>query len=92
MESGARTSVPSTPHSGQLPTPDQVRNLLRAVIDPELGDNVVDLGMVGDITVAPDGVVRIGFKLTIKGCPLRAHAAPTCWCWTWGCPTVTGWS
>ena len=44
-----------------------------AVIDPELGDNVVDLGMVGEITVAGDGVVHIGFKLTIRGCPLRAQ-------------------
>lgn len=58
---------------GLLPTADAVRNLLRAVIDPELGDNVVDLGMVGDVTVGPDGVVHIGFKLTIKGCPLRAQ-------------------
>ena len=59
--------------TGSLPSPDAVRNLLRAVIDPELGDNVVDLGMVGDVTVGDDGVVRIGFKLTIKGCPLRAQ-------------------
>lgn len=54
------------------PTVDEVRNLLRAVIDPELGDNIVDLGMAGDITMA-DGVVTIGVKLTIRGCPLRAQ-------------------
>ena len=60
-------------NTGLLPTPDAVRNLLRAVIDPELGDNVVDLGMVGDVAVGDDGVVHIGFKLTIKGCPLRAQ-------------------
>jgi len=59
--------------TGSVPSPDAVRNLLRAVIDPELGDNVVDLGMVGDVTVGDDGVVHIGFKLTIKGCPLRAQ-------------------
>ena len=59
--------------TGSLPSPDAVRNLLRAVIDPELGDNVVDLGMVGDVAVGDDGVVHIGFKLTIKGCPLRAQ-------------------
>ena len=63
---------PGTP-TGSLPSPDAVRNLLRAVIDPELGDNVVDLGMVGDVAVGADGVVHIGFKLTIKGCPLRAQ-------------------
>ena len=54
------------------PTIEEVRNLLRAVIDPELGDNIVDLGMAGDITMA-DGIVTIGVKLTIRGCPLRAQ-------------------
>jgi ATP-binding protein involved in chromosome partitioning len=55
------------------PTPDDVTTLLRAVIDPELGDNIVDLGMAGAVTVSADGEVRIGIKLTIKGCPLRAQ-------------------
>lgn len=54
------------------PTEDEVRNMLRAVIDPELGDNIVDLGMAGDIRIA-DGTVTIGVKLTIRGCPLRAQ-------------------
>ena len=66
-------SAPEKNQGSALPSTDAVRNLLRAVIDPELGDNVVDLGMVGDIGVSPDGVVTIGFKLTIKGCPLRAQ-------------------
>ena len=46
--------------------------MLRAVMDPELGDNIVDLGMAGDIRIA-DGTVTIGVKLTIRGCPLRAQ-------------------
>jgi ATP-binding protein involved in chromosome partitioning len=54
------------------PSTEEVQNLLRAVIDPELGDNIVDLGMAGAITMA-DGVVTIGVKLTIRGCPLRAQ-------------------
>lgn len=54
------------------PSEQEVRNLLRAVIDPELGDNIVDLGMAGDIRIA-DGTVTIGVKLTIRGCPLRAQ-------------------
>ena len=54
------------------PTEEEVRNLLRAVIDPELGDNIVDLGMAGEITMA-DGIVTIGVKLPIRGCPLRAQ-------------------
>lgn len=54
------------------PSIEEVQNLLRAVMDPELGDNIVDLGMAGAITMA-DGVVTIGVKLTIRGCPLRAQ-------------------
>ncbi|MFM8553601.1 MAG: Mrp/NBP35 family ATP-binding protein [Acidimicrobiales bacterium] len=54
------------------PTEDDVRNLLRAVIDPELGSNIVDLGMVDGVTLT-DGTVTIGVKLTIRGCPLRAQ-------------------
>ncbi|MBU3703275.1 MAG: Mrp/NBP35 family ATP-binding protein [Ilumatobacteraceae bacterium] len=73
MESAPNKNPSDGAPSGALPTADAVRNLLRAVIDPELGDNVVDLGMVGDVGVGADGVVTIGFKLTIKGCPLRAQ-------------------
>ncbi len=55
------------------PSVEEVRDLLRAVIDPELGDNIVDLGMATGVSVSPDGLVSIGIKLTIKGCPLRAQ-------------------
>ena len=57
----------------QPPTPAEITNMLRAVIDPELGDNIVDLGMATGVTVTTDGLVTIGIKLTIKGCPLRAQ-------------------
>ena len=55
------------------PTVDEVRQLLRSVIDPELGANIVDLGMATDAEVSPGGLITIGVKLTIKGCPLRAQ-------------------
>jgi len=57
----------------QPPSADEVSNMLRSVIDPELGDNIVDLGMATGVTVSPDGLVTIGIKLTIKGCPLRVQ-------------------
>ena len=56
----------------KAPSIDDIRSLLRAVIDPELGDNIVDLGMAGDITFT-NGLVTIAMKLTIKGCPLRVQ-------------------
>ena len=55
------------------PTVEELEGLLRAVIDPELGGNIVDLGMTTTVTVTPDGDVTIGVKLTIAGCPLRAQ-------------------
>lgn len=70
---GSYTECVSLPPA---PDVDDIRAMLRAVIDPELGDNIVDLGMAGEVTLEPgDGgyVVRIGVKLTIKGCPLRAQ-------------------
>jgi ATP-binding protein involved in chromosome partitioning len=62
-----------TSRSVPPPSADEVRNLLRAVIDPELGANIVDLGMATDVSVGADGLVTIAVKLTIKGCPLRAQ-------------------
>ena len=55
------------------PTPDEVMDLLRSVIDPELGADIVELGMATGARVDPDGVVQVGIKLTIGGCPLRAQ-------------------
>lgn len=55
------------------PSVDDILGLLRGVIDPELGGNVVDLGMVPSVTVGQDGHVVVSVKLTISGCPLRAQ-------------------
>jgi ATP-binding protein involved in chromosome partitioning len=57
----------------RLPTPDQVMELLRGVVDPELGSNIVDLGMAKGAEVGDDGVVTVTVALTTAGCPLRAQ-------------------
>lgn len=51
-----------------------VRDALRGVIDPELGANVVDLGMVKQVTIA-DGQVTVQLVLTAPGCPLAGLIA-----------------
>jgi ATP-binding protein involved in chromosome partitioning len=56
-----------------LPTQDQVYEALRGVVDPELGGNIVELGMVSGVEVGSDGVVTVGIALTIAECPMRSQ-------------------
>jgi ATP-binding protein involved in chromosome partitioning len=56
-----------------LPTEAEIVEALRAVVDPELGDNVVDLGMVRGARVSAEGDVVVDVALTIAGCPLRSQ-------------------
>ncbi|MGH9306676.1 MAG: Mrp/NBP35 family ATP-binding protein [Acidimicrobiales bacterium] len=58
---------------GPATSEESVRGALLGVIDPELGDNIVDLGMVRSIVVEPNGDVVVGIALTIAGCPLRTQ-------------------
>jgi ATP-binding protein involved in chromosome partitioning len=55
------------------PSAEEVTELLRGVVDPELGGNVVELGMVPEVRVDADGTVALTVKLTIAGCPLRGQ-------------------
>ncbi len=52
-----------------MPTVDQVRDALRAVKDPELNLNVIDLGLVYQIDVHEGGEVHVEMTLTSPGCP-----------------------
>jgi ATP-binding protein involved in chromosome partitioning len=61
------------PATATLPTADQVMDLLRGVIDPELGSDVVDLGMARGASIDDDGTVTVTLALTTAGCPLRAQ-------------------
>jgi ATP-binding protein involved in chromosome partitioning len=56
-----------------LPTPEDVLAVLRGVIDPELGSDIVELGMAKGASVADDGRVVVTIALTTSGCPLRAQ-------------------
>lgn len=50
-------------------TEEIVQKTLRQVKDPELNLSIVDLGLVYDVAVSPDGDVDIKMTLTSPGCP-----------------------
>ncbi len=68
-----RPEVPRPEVEGVDVDETMITNALRGVIDPELGDNVVDLGMVKRYERGADGVMHITIALTTAGCPLRAQ-------------------
>ncbi len=49
---------------------DEIEEALRDVVDPELGVNVVDLGLIYDLNVGDDQVLTIDMTLTSAACPL----------------------
>lgn len=56
-----------------LPTEEDVLAHLAHVIDPELGMDIVELGMAKGARVDADGTVHVKIALTTSGCPLRAQ-------------------
>lgn len=73
------SAEPSTAGAANIPI-DQTGNAqqsaareqLRGVIDPELGVNIVDLGLVYGLDV-DDGQVRVSMTMTSPGCPLGRY-------------------
>jgi metal-sulfur cluster biosynthetic enzyme len=79
----AERPVETTPDGDEL-TRDRVLAALTQVYDPELGINIVDLGLVYEVEVHDNGDVDVVYSLTTMGCPIgpliedqiRAFLAP----------------
>ena len=56
-----------------MPTDAQIREALKAVIDPELRRDIVELEMVRSIAIKDAGVVDVTVSLTTPGCPIKNH-------------------
>ena len=52
------------------PSVDDILEAMKDVVDPELGINVVDLGLVYGVTIAEDNKAVIDMTLTSAACPL----------------------
>ncbi len=67
---------------------EDIRNALRMIIDPEIGKNIVDLGLVYDIAVEDGGIARVTMTTTTRFCPASDYlkeAVQTC---VWYVPGV----
>jgi hypothetical protein len=74
----AAPSVAAAQTAGGTAETEDVLEALRDVVDPELGVNVVDLGLVYGVTLGGDGVATIDMTLTSAACPLTDVASTGC--------------
>jgi ATP-binding protein involved in chromosome partitioning len=54
-----------------MPTPEDVLRVLSEIVDPDLGKDVVSLGMIKDLAISADGRVAFTFELTTPACPVK---------------------
>jgi len=52
-------------------TKEQVYDAIRTVIDPEVGFNLVDLGLIYDAIIDEENNVHVKMTLSTRGCPLH---------------------
>ena len=58
-----------------MTTEEQVLNVLKEVEDPEIGVNIVDLGLVYQVNLQDSGDVNVDMTLTAPGCPMHETIA-----------------
>ena|SRR5579859_5636349 len=70
LDPGLEADAVSELNPESSPEIDDLLEALRDVVDPELGINVVDLGLVYGVTLDADKVATVDMTLTSAACPL----------------------
>ncbi|MEU8073893.1 metal-sulfur cluster assembly factor [Catellatospora citrea] len=60
----------AAPKAGKKAEVDEVREAMKDVVDPELGINVVDLGLVYGVHIDDENTATLDMTLTSAACPL----------------------
>lgn len=63
-----------------VPSAEEIREALKEVIDPEIGINIVDLGLIYDVMPNDEtGQVDVNMTLTSPGCPAGPEIKSAVW-------------
>ena len=78
---GAASPAPQGGTSeGEMPTEEAIREALKDVIDPEIGINIVDLGLIYDVIPNEETrQVEVNMTLTSPGCPVGPELKSSVW-------------
>ena len=52
---------------------DNIMGALENVVDPEIGIDIVNLGLVYDLSINHEGIVTVEMTLTSMGCPMAGQ-------------------
>ena len=71
---------PKTPATGEMPSEEAIREALKDIIDPEIGINIVDLGLIYDVLPNEETrQVEVNMTLTSPGCPVGPELKSSVW-------------
>lgn len=77
-EAPAESEAPKA--TGEMPNEEQIREALKDVIDPEIGINIEDLGLIYDVEPDPETrMVNVNMTLTSPGCPVGPELKSAVW-------------